>query len=380
MGWLDPRRRVPVVAIALQGVAAIIIALSGRYDQILSYVVSMDFLFFGLTATCLFTFRRRDFKDGRRTPEKGLALMPGHPVTTFLFVAASWLVVINTIFKYPHNTAIGFGILFAGIPVYFFWSAQKRKEGPGNVTTRREIRSAYLEWAKSVPHAKFNLATSGIDGYPLAELPVKIKDLEKISAAGSYGYPPLQERVAKKNGVEPECVVAANGTSMANHLAMAALLGPGDEVLIEQPTYEPLLTVAEYLGAKVRALPAAFRRWVSVHPREIERHMTPHTRLIVITNLHNPSGARTPESKLRLAGKIAQSRGAQVLVDEAIWDAWFDLSARSAFHLGPNFIVTSSLTKAFGLSGLRCGWILAAAPLAEQMWRLNDLYEIIRRT
>lgn len=127
VGWLDPRRRVPVVAIALQGVAAIIIALSGRYDQILSYVVSMDFLFFGLTATCLFAFRRRDSREGRRAPQKGLARMPGHLVTTFLFVATSWLVVINTIFKYPRNTAVGFGILFAGIPVYFFWSAQKRK-------------------------------------------------------------------------------------------------------------------------------------------------------------------------------------------------------------------------------------------------------------
>ncbi|MGH9728936.1 MAG: APC family permease [Candidatus Acidiferrales bacterium] len=127
VGWLDPHRRVPVVAIALQGVAAIIIALSGRYDQILSYVVSMDFLFFGLTATCLFAFRRRDFRSGERIHERGLARMPGHPVTTFLFVAASWLVVINTIFKYPHNTAVGFGILFAGIPVYFFWSAKKRK-------------------------------------------------------------------------------------------------------------------------------------------------------------------------------------------------------------------------------------------------------------
>jgi APA family basic amino acid/polyamine antiporter len=127
VGWLDPRRRVPVVAIALQGAAAIIIALSGRYDQILSYVVSMDFLFFGLTATCLFVFRRRDLQAGVRTAPTGLSRMPGHPVTTFLFVAASWLVVLNTIFKYPRDTAVGFGILFAGIPVYFFWSAQKRK-------------------------------------------------------------------------------------------------------------------------------------------------------------------------------------------------------------------------------------------------------------
>lgn len=244
------------------------------------------------------------------------------------------------------------------------------------MTTRREIRSAYLEWAKLRSHAQFNLATSGIDGYPLAKLPAKIADLE-ISAAGSYGYPPLQERVAKKNGVAPECVVAANGTSMANHLAMAALLEPGDEVLIEQPTYEPLLTVAEYLGAKVRRFPRRFEDGFQIDPREIERHMTPHTRLIVITNLHNPSGARTPDAKLRLAGEIAQSRGAQVLVDEVYLDACFDPNARSAFHLGPNFIVTSSLTKAFGLSGLRCGWIVAAAPLAEQMWRLNDLHGVI---
>jgi len=243
-------------------------------------------------------------------------------------------------------------------------------------TPRREIRSAYLEWAKLRSHARFNLATSGLDGYPLAKLHAKIEDLE-ISAAGSYGYPPLQERLAKKNGVGPECVVAANGTSMANHLAMAALIEPGDEVLIEQPAYEPLLAVADYLGAKVRRFPRRFEDGFEIDPREIERHMTPRTRLVAVTNLHNPSGARTPDSRLHLIGEIAQSRGAQVLVDEVYLDACFDPHARSAFHLGPNFIVTSSLTKAFGLSGLRCGWILAPAPLAERMWRLNDLFGVI---
>src|SRR4029077_9114146 len=105
---LHPQSRVPVVAIMLQAVWAIVIALSGRYEQILSYVVSMDFLFFGLTATCLFVFRRRDARAGEgQTP--GYAT-PGHPVTTALFVAASWLVVINTIYKYPRNTAVGFAI------------------------------------------------------------------------------------------------------------------------------------------------------------------------------------------------------------------------------------------------------------------------------
>lgn len=129
VGWLDPRHRVPVVAIALQGVAAIVIALSGRYDQILSYVVSMDFLFFGLSATCLFVFRRRERDSRSSGADRQLFRVPGHPLTTLLFVIASWVVVLNTIFTYPRNTAIGFGILFAGIPVYFFWSRQKARRG-----------------------------------------------------------------------------------------------------------------------------------------------------------------------------------------------------------------------------------------------------------
>lgn len=244
------------------------------------------------------------------------------------------------------------------------------------MTNRREIRSAYLEWAKLRSGAKYNLATSGLDGYPLAKLPVKIQDLE-ISAPGSYGYPPLQERLAKRSGVPLECVVAATGTSMANHLALAALVDSGDEVLIEQPAYEPLLAVAEYLGARIRRFPRKFEAGFQLDPREIERAMTPRTRVVVVTNLHNPSGARSSDSTLRLIGEIAQSRGAYVLVDEVYLEACFDPSARSAFHLGPNFIVTSSLTKAFGLSGLRCGWILAPAVLAERMWRLNDLFGVI---
>lgn len=244
------------------------------------------------------------------------------------------------------------------------------------MSSNREIRSTYLEWAKLHSSSKYNLATSGLDGFPLAKLPVRIEDLE-ISIGGSYGYPPLQERLARKNGVGTDCVVAANGTSMANHLAMAAVIRPGDEVLIEQPTYEPLLVVAEYLGANIRRFPRRFEDGFELDVREVERNMTARTRLVVVTNLHNPSGARTPDARLREIGKIAQERGAQVLVDEVYLDACLDPEARSAFHLGSNFIVTSSLTKAFGLSGLRCGWVLARQPLAQRMWQINDLFGVI---
>ncbi|MGC1935477.1 MAG: pyridoxal phosphate-dependent aminotransferase [Candidatus Acidiferrales bacterium] len=241
---------------------------------------------------------------------------------------------------------------------------------------RGESRSPYLEWAKQKSHATYNLATSGLDGYPLAKLPVRIEDLE-ISVGGSYGYPPLQERLARKNGVGPECVVAANGTSMANHLAMAALIEPGDEVLIEQPTYEPMVTAAEYFGARIRRFPRRVENGFQIDSRDIERAIKPETRVIVLSNLHNPTGARTSDAELREIGKLANAHGAHVLVDEVYLDACFDPHARSAFHLGPNFVVTSSLTKAFGLSGLRCGWILAPAPLAERMWKLNDLFGVI---
>jgi APA family basic amino acid/polyamine antiporter len=126
VAWLDPRTRVPVVAIVLQSVWTIVIAVSGRYEQILNYVIAMDFLFFGLTATTIFVFRRRAAR-GEMSASPGYR-MPGHPVSTVVFVAICWWVVANTIYRYPQNSLIGFGLLFAGIPVYWFWSrrAQSR--------------------------------------------------------------------------------------------------------------------------------------------------------------------------------------------------------------------------------------------------------------
>ena len=118
VGDLHSRTRVPAVAIALQGVMAIVISLSGRYEQILNYVVSMDFFFFGLTATCVFALRRRDGASGAGARFN----VPGHPLTTILFIAASWLIVANTLYKYPQNTLIGFAILLAGVPAYWFWA------------------------------------------------------------------------------------------------------------------------------------------------------------------------------------------------------------------------------------------------------------------
>src|SRR6185503_6174724 len=109
-----------------------------------------------------------------------------------------------------------------------------------------------------------------------------------------------------------------------------------------------------------------------INPEELES--SPNTRLIVLTNLHNPSGVLIDEAELKQIGEIARGVGARVLVDEVYMETLFEHSPRTSFHLGNEFVVTSSLTKAFGLSGLRCGWIFAEPELAKRMWLLNDLF------
>jgi basic amino acid/polyamine antiporter, APA family len=130
------RTHVPVAAIVLQSVWTIVIALSGRYEQILNYVVSMDFLFFGLTASTIFVFRRRSARQS--TSEDVMSRVPGHPITTALFVAICWWVVANTIYRYPQNSLIGFALLLAGVPAYWFWRRTSRSSFTTESQSHRE--------------------------------------------------------------------------------------------------------------------------------------------------------------------------------------------------------------------------------------------------
>ena len=304
VGRLDPRTRVPVLAIALQGAVAAVIALSGRYEQILNYVVSVDFIAMGLTGAALFVYRRRG--------EAGSFRAPGHPWTTAFFVLSCWLVVAATIHRYPADSAIGLAILALGLPVYRLWKAPP---GLAGGTALTPPFSEYMEWAKTRSAAPFNLASSGVAAFPLAELGARIEDLE-ICGPSAYGYAPLQERLARKAGVDPDRVVHATGTSMANLLVLAAAAEPGDVVLIEEPTYSLLVDAARWLRLDVRRFPRRAEEGFRLDPREVERALTPRTRLVVLTNLHNPSSAFVPPEDLRAVGEAARSVGARVLVDE----------------------------------------------------------------
>ena len=238
---------------------------------------------------------------------------------------------------------------------------------------RRARASQYMHWAKTRSRARFNLATSGLANLKLEELQVSLDDLELTGESG-YGYPPLLSLLAERFRVDQASVVTAAGTTFANHLALAALINPGDEILLESPAYEPLLRLAEYLGASVKRFQRSFENGWRISPDEIRRNLSPRTRLIVITNFHNPTGVLADKQTLLDVGELANRNNARVLVDEVYLEMLFAETLPTAFHLGDQFVVTGSLTKAFGLSGLRCGWILAEPELAERMWRLNDLF------
>lgn len=234
------------------------------------------------------------------------------------------------------------------------------------------MSSTYLPWAKLRSKARFNLATSGVEHWKLRDVPVRIEDLE-ISGPSFYGYEPLQRALAAHAGVTADRIVAAGGTSMANYLALATLVKAGDEVLIEQPTYEAILAVLRYIGADIKRFERSREDAFALDPAAVRRAVTARTKLIVVANLHNPSSALACEEAIREIGAI----GPRVVVDEVYLPLAYEQAPRSAALLGDQFVVTSSLTKAYGLSGLRCGWVVAEPKLAEKMWRLNDLFGVI---
>jgi APA family basic amino acid/polyamine antiporter len=125
VAYVTRSTRVPVVAILLQSIWAAIIAFTGKYEQILNFVIPIDFFFIGLSATCLFVFRHRE----RSAPPNRGYRVPGHPITTLVFIVACWLVVGNTLYRYPANSLIGVLILLLGLPVYAFWARRRKVKG-----------------------------------------------------------------------------------------------------------------------------------------------------------------------------------------------------------------------------------------------------------
>ena len=238
----------------------------------------------------------------------------------------------------------------------------------------------YLLWAKTRHPAAIDLAGSNLLHCSMDELP-GAREALALWVANDNGYPPLVEAIAAHYRVDAARVVTAAGCAGANFTAIAGLVGPGDDVLVERPTYDPLLGACRLLGATISRVERRFEHGYAFDLDQIRASTSARTKLIVVTNPHNPSGTTLPAESLRAIAEIAAKVGAHVLVDEVYLDASHaagNAAVQSAASLDGPFVCTSSLTKSYGLAGLRCGWVIAPdAAVAERLRRARDVVDSI---
>jgi aspartate/methionine/tyrosine aminotransferase len=196
-----------------------------------------------------------------------------------------------------------------------------------------------------------------------------------LSLSNAWGYPPLTEAVARRYGVDPTNIATTNGVSNAIYLLCRLLLSRGDHVLIESPVYEPLTAAPDFIGCEVGYLGRKQPDYL-IDPDDLRVLLRPNTRLLIISNLHNPSGAMLSDSLLmELATQAARiSPNIMIVVDEVYRDFVSSTTVPSA-TLDGRFISLNSLTKSYGLGSLHTGWIIAKPDMINSIKRLQTLVE-----
>lgn len=238
----------------------------------------------------------------------------------------------------------------------------------------RAPRIELFEWLlNNAPKAVYNLAYSNIPGVTMGEyqrftrccfseefdLGVNVQD----------GACELKEVLCSCYGCEPDNIVTTTGASEANFLVLSSLLATGDDFIIEQPGYQPMWLTPEMLGARRISWPRKFHDKFRVDVESLQDLFTKKTKLVVLTNLHNPSGVLTEWQTIQTIARIAEEHNAFVLVDEIFLEGSF-VSQPSSYGI-PNVIVTASATKIYGLGGFHTGWIVAPRNVIEHCQRLK---------
>ncbi|MFC2156927.1 pyridoxal phosphate-dependent aminotransferase [Acidobacteriota bacterium] len=229
----------------------------------------------------------------------------------------------------------------------------------------------YMEWFKGKQPVKYDLCYSSVKNISLSRLEV---DWEKMELTGQnvYGYIPLLESIAQKYNVETENVVSVLGTSQGLFVVCAALLQKGDRVLVERPTYEPLLAVSRSFEAEITRFERPYAAGYQVDLDDLKNRISQDTKLIILTDLHNPSGVHIPQSEMEEILCVAEEVGAWVLLD-GVYGEFLDRdSAIFPLKSRRKVILISSLTKAYGLGGIRCGWVIAPMEIVRSIKRIID--------
>jgi aspartate/methionine/tyrosine aminotransferase len=232
----------------------------------------------------------------------------------------------------------------------------------------------YLEWARThMGRVKVDLAKSNIKAVTREELGLTIDQVD-LAVTEDSGIE-LRDLIAKRYALPRANVLVTAGATMGIFLACSAVLKPGDQAILESPNYEPLYRAAEHAGAEIKMLDRRFERGFQFDLEELERMVGRGTRAIVMTNTHNPSGAATSPEKMMTIGQIARDYGATVIASEVYLDNAFTPGHKPAATFGPNMVSIGSLSKVYGLGGLRIGWIVAAEPILRRARTILDYLE-----
>jgi len=216
------------------------------------------------------------------------------------------------------------------------------------------------------PKAEYNLGFSNMAGVEYDEF-VRLTGHEipgDYNLGDEHGNPDLITSLCEMYGCGKESVITSAGATEGNTIAYMAMLESGDDFVIERPGYEPMGLAPRIVGANAIPWQRKFEDRFLPNIGSLEDTMTDRTKLVVMTNLHNPSGTLTPRSHVQKIAGIAASHGAYVLIDEIFLEGAFK-PQRSAFGID-NVMITTSLTKIFGLGGLRAGWLIAPEEVAER--------------
>ena len=237
----------------------------------------------------------------------------------------------------------------------------------------------YLLWAKTRQAAAIDLAGSNLLACTLDDFP-GIGEAIDIVAANDNGFAPLVGAIAAHYGTSVDRVATAAGCSGANFVTVAALVGAGDHVLVERPGYDPLPAACRLMGADVEFFDRRHEHGYRIDLDALGKRVTSSTRLIIVSTPHNPSGMELTRDTLVALGSLADRVGAHVLVDEVYRDAASLArgdapTGASAVRLDGPFVVTNSLTKSYGLAGLRSGWMIAPPAIAERLRRTRDVVD-----
>ena len=239
--------------------------------------------------------------------------------------------------------------------------------------------NGYMHWAKTHPRATYELTSSNCRPTGAEVLALKMEHVN-LEDDGVYGHPSLIGAIARRYGCGESGVVPVPGASSGIFIAVSSVAEPGDTVLVEQPVYDPIERVCSFLHLRVLPVRRAPADSFGVDVSTVEAGLKAGARAVVLTNLHNHTGQHLSPDTIGELAALCAPHDATLIVDEVYLDAAHLNKGQprwTAANRAPNVIALNSLTKVYGLAGLRVGWMLTNDELADRARTIMDLLSVI---